>query len=78
MHKIVPVTITGMTKEERQKAILNELDEIAQVDRSISQPRLLNSFEPVADVPYEALAKWGDRLKRRQELHEELRKLASE
>lgn len=67
-----------MTKEERLKAILDELDELARVDRSFCQPRNLASNEPIQAVPYEVLVEWGERVERRQHLHEELRNLALE
>lgn len=41
-----------MTKEERLKVILDDLDEIAHFDRNIIQPRNLANHEPLEPVAH--------------------------
>jgi hypothetical protein len=66
------------SQHERLKAILDELDEIARLDRSVIQPRNARGTEPLEAVPYEVLDEYGKRAKRREQLQEELRNASLE
>lgn len=66
------------TKEERLKAIIDELGDLHKRDLQISQYRDVNSNEPLVPIPLTALTEMDKRSQRRGELHKELYKLALE
>lgn len=67
-----------MTKEERLKAIIDELADLQKRDLQLSQYRDVNSNEPLVPIPLTALTEIDKRSQRRGELHKELYKLALE
>jgi hypothetical protein len=66
-----------MKKDERSRRldeIFDRLEELDELDRTIIQPR----SSPPLEISMEELFSYGERLKERRQLHDDLRKLAAE